>query len=85
MDAFRWRGEQLCLPQNVSSLAVYYNRDLFQKYGVPEPKAGWTWNDLVATRDAMTRDANGRQISAGDPSEGGATASPCTASASSRR
>ena len=49
MEAFRWRGQQLCLPQNVSSLAVYYNRDLFAKYGVAEPKAGWTWNDLVAT------------------------------------
>ena len=33
-------GEQLCLPQNVSSLAVYYNRDLFEKYGVAEPPAG---------------------------------------------
>ena len=30
----------------MSSLAVYYNRDLFQKYGVAEPQAGWTWNDL---------------------------------------
>ena len=31
MDAFRWQGQQLCLPQNVSSLAVYYNRDLFEQ------------------------------------------------------
>ena len=54
---WRWRrsagaGEQLCLPQNVSSLAVYYNRDLFRKYGVAEPQPGWTWNDLVGHRAA---------------------------------
>ncbi len=69
MEAFRWRGAQLCLPQNVSSLAVYYNRDLFQRFGVPEPKAGWTWNDLVATATAMTRDANGVVVK-GTESEG---------------
>jgi multiple sugar transport system substrate-binding protein len=59
MEAFRWRGEQLCMPQNVSSLAVYYNRDLFARYGVPEPRPGWKWNDMVATAAALTRDANG--------------------------
>jgi multiple sugar transport system substrate-binding protein len=36
MEAFRWAGQQLCMPQNASSLALYYNRDLFQKYGVAE-------------------------------------------------
>src|SRR5688572_11917353 len=59
MDAFKWDGRQLCLPQNVSSLAVYYNRTLFARYGVPEPKAGWTWNDMVQTATMMTRAANG--------------------------
>jgi multiple sugar transport system substrate-binding protein len=71
MDAFTWRGAQLCLPQNVSSLAVYYNRNLFRTFGVPEPQAGWTWNDLVATAAAMTRDATGAVVK-GTESEGGA-------------
>ncbi len=71
MDAFKWGGKQLCLPQNVSSLAVYYNRTLFGKYGVAEPKAGWTWNDLVTTATAMTRDRAGRVIK-GTENEGAA-------------
>ncbi|SCL22772.1 carbohydrate ABC transporter substrate-binding protein, CUT1 family [Micromonospora pallida] len=71
MDAFTWDGRQLCLPQNVSSLAVYYNRTLFQKYGVAEPKAGWTWNDMVQTATMMTRAANGAVIK-GTESEGAA-------------
>jgi multiple sugar transport system substrate-binding protein len=62
MNAFTWRGRQLCMPQNVSSLAVYYNRDLFTKYRVPEPPAGWTWNDMLAAATALTRDAAGRQV-----------------------
>ena len=74
LDAFRWRGEQLCVPQNVSSLVVYYNRDLFARYGVPEPEDDWTWNTMVARAGALTRDANGRRIVAGDPDVGGAAA-----------
>jgi multiple sugar transport system substrate-binding protein len=74
MDAFRWRGEQLCMPQNISSLVVYYNRDLFTRYSVPEPKSRWTWNEMLGAALALTRDANGRQVRAGDPDSGGATA-----------
>ena len=33
MTPFRWDGEQMCLPQNVSSLVVYYNADLFRRRG----------------------------------------------------
>ncbi|MCW6003426.1 sugar ABC transporter substrate-binding protein [Micromonospora sp. CPCC 205371] len=69
-EAFQWQGRQLCLPQNVSSLAVYYNRTLFQKFGVAEPKPGWTWNDLLTTATAMTRNASGA-IVRGTESEGG--------------
>ncbi len=69
IEAFRWQGEQLCMPQNVSSLAVYYNRDLFREYGVPEPPDKWTWTDLVSKAQALTRDANGKQVRGGE-SEG---------------
>ena len=47
MEAFRWGGQQLCMPQNASSLAVYYNRTLFQQYGVSEPKPNWTWRPAL--------------------------------------
>jgi len=74
MDAFKWKDEQLCLPQNISSLVVYYNKTLFARYGVRQPKDDWQWHDLVATASRLTRDANGNSIKAGDPDSGGATA-----------
>jgi multiple sugar transport system substrate-binding protein len=67
VEAFRWRDRQLCLPQNVSSLAVYYNRALFTRYGVPEPEPGWTWNEMVATASALTRDASGKVVVSIEP------------------
>jgi multiple sugar transport system substrate-binding protein len=48
LKAFRFDGELTCLPQNISSLVVYYNKDLFEKAGVATPKAGWKWDDMVA-------------------------------------
>ena len=59
LDAFRFGGELMCLPQNLSSLVVYYNRDLFDAAGVPYPEAGWTWADFLAAAQALTRDIDG--------------------------
>jgi multiple sugar transport system substrate-binding protein len=70
MEAFRWEGELMCLPQNVSSLVVYYNRDLFERFGVPEPKAGWSWQEFIVRAVNLTRDAQGQPVAAGDPELG---------------
>jgi multiple sugar transport system substrate-binding protein len=58
LEAFRQQGSVVCLPQNVSSLVVYYNRRLFQEAGLAAPHAGWTWDDMLAAARALTRDAD---------------------------
>ena len=78
-------GEQLCMPQNISSLVVYYNRDLFERYGVPEPRTGWTWNDDRRHAATLTRDANGGRSATGDPDSRRRHRRPSTGSGSSRR
>lgn len=62
LDAFRWRGKLNCMPQNVSSLVVYYNRALFKKHGVAEPPAQWTFDQMVETAKQLTRDKAGKQV-----------------------
>ncbi|MDQ3823166.1 MAG: sugar ABC transporter substrate-binding protein [Actinomycetota bacterium] len=69
VDAFRWEGELTCLPQNVSSLVVYYNRDLFERYAVPEPRSGWTWSEFVRAAQALTRDEAGAAVRGQDPDQ----------------
>lgn len=59
IDAFTWDGVVTCIPQNISSLVVYYNQDLFDEAGVAYPTAGWTWDDFVKTAVALTQDTNG--------------------------
>lgn len=56
---FRWRGELMCIPQNLSSLVVYYNRALFAAAGLPEPADDWSWADFLAAALALTMDTDG--------------------------
>ncbi len=59
LEAFTWQDQLMCIPQNISSLVVYYNRDLFRAAGVAEPAGNWTWDDFLATAKALTRDSDG--------------------------
>jgi multiple sugar transport system substrate-binding protein len=59
LDPFRWRGQLECIPQNISSLVVYYNKDLFDIAGLEYPSDDWTWDDLLATARALTQDVDG--------------------------
>ncbi len=59
IDPFRWRGELMCIPQNISSLVVYYNQDLFDEAGLDYPADDWTWDDFLATAKALTLDLDG--------------------------
>ena len=67
LDAFRWQGEQTCLPQNISSLVLYFNRDLFKQYNVPLPKNGMSWLELLDRAKALTRDKDGNPVRGADP------------------
>jgi multiple sugar transport system substrate-binding protein len=59
MEPFKWKGEQMCIPQNISSLVVYYNRSLFDAANIPYPAAGWSWDDFVKTAHQLNRDLDG--------------------------
>ena len=59
MEAFRFDGQQMCLPQNAASLVVYWNEELFAEAGVDPPSTGWTWDEMVAAASSLTRDADG--------------------------
>jgi multiple sugar transport system substrate-binding protein len=42
------------MPQNISSLVVYYNTALFAERGVDPPAPGWSFEDFTATARALT-------------------------------
>lgn len=56
LDAFRYGGDEtlVCMPQNTSSLVVYYHADRFEEQGLRPPREGWTWDEFVSTARALT-------------------------------
>jgi multiple sugar transport system substrate-binding protein len=67
IDAFRWDGEVTCLPQNISSLVVYYNKDLFERFNAPLPTNGMAWSYFAHLAQVLTRGKNGLPVRGSDP------------------
>lgn len=59
LAAFTFNGRLTCIPQNISSLVVYYNRDLFTAANVPLPTNDWTQAQFLAAARALTGDVDG--------------------------
>jgi multiple sugar transport system substrate-binding protein len=51
-------GELLGLPSDFSPIVMFYNRDIFDKYGVKYPDLNWTWDDYLEKCKALTRDTD---------------------------
>jgi multiple sugar transport system substrate-binding protein len=60
LDAYKWKGKLQGLPVEANPWAIWFNRDLFTKYGVKTPaehaKTGkWNLDQFLATAKEMTR------------------------------
>jgi len=59
LKAFTYNEKLQCLPQNLSSPVIYYNKALFDAAGLAYPDGSWNWDDFVATARALTLDTDG--------------------------
>ncbi len=53
LAAFTVDGEVYAVPKDFSTLALLYNKDLFDAAGVEYPTADWTWDDMHAAAQAI--------------------------------
>ncbi len=61
LDSARYNGDVYGLPRDIEAHALYYNKKLFDEAGVAYPTDEWTWDDLLAAAEKLTKvDANGR-------------------------
>jgi multiple sugar transport system substrate-binding protein len=54
IDVFTIDGTLYCPPKDFSTMALQYNRDLFDAAGIEYPTADWTWDDLRAAAEATS-------------------------------
>lgn len=48
-------GQVYGLPKDWSSLGVFYNKQMFQAAGLSAPAEGWTWDDMKADAQKLTK------------------------------
>ena len=54
------RGDAIyALPKGYSPMVMVYNKDLFDRAGLPYPTDDWTWDDFVRIAKILTRDTDG--------------------------
>lgn len=59
LDAFRYEGELLVIPRDISNMVLFYNADMFREAGVELPTDEWTWDDFLEAARALTMDRTG--------------------------
>lgn len=50
---FNYNGKQYGMPKGMDVVNVYYNKAIFEQYGVDAPKEGWTWADMVTIGETL--------------------------------
>ncbi len=54
VDIYSLDGSTYALPKDHDTIALIYNKEIFDKYGVDYPTSDWTWDDYAAAAAAIT-------------------------------
>lgn len=52
-------GKQYALPKDHDTIALLYNKAIFDQYGVAYPTDEWTWEDMYEAAKTITEGSNG--------------------------
>ena len=55
-DIYNINGVQYAIPKDYDTIALWYNKTLFDEAGLSYPDDTWTWDDLKAAAKALTKD-----------------------------
>ncbi|HGE8462118.1 sugar ABC transporter substrate-binding protein [Serratia nevei] len=59
VKAYQYDGQQMAIPRDVDSIAVWYNKKLFDQAGVSYPTSDWSWDDLKNKATALKNGLKG--------------------------
>lgn len=58
IDFSTYKDKLYALPVNMHLPVVFYNKDMFEKRGIPYPDGSWTWDDFYQIAKKLTRDSD---------------------------
>lgn len=58
IEALSYNNKIYAIPRDISTLVIFYNKDIFDKYGVRYPKDNWTYDEFLETAKKLTHRPN---------------------------
>ena len=55
IDFYTFDGKLYAIPKDFDTIAIFYNKELFKKAGVPFPTANWNWEEFRQTAAKLTK------------------------------
>ncbi|HHX62884.1 MAG TPA: sugar ABC transporter substrate-binding protein [Epulopiscium sp.] len=56
VQIYNWEGTQYAMPKDLDTIALWYNKTMFDEAGVEYPSADWTWDDFKEATKKLTKD-----------------------------
>ena len=56
VNLYQLNGKQYAVPKDIDTIALWYNKTIFDEMGVDYPDDTWTWDDFVDAAAKLTND-----------------------------
>lgn len=56
VNLYSYEDKYYAVPKDVDTIALWYNKTMFDEAGLAYPTADWTWDDLYEAAKALTKD-----------------------------
>ncbi len=71
VNLYQSNGKQYAVPKDIDTIALWYNKTIFDEMGVPYPDETWTWADFKENAKKLTNENHwGYAIAPGNNQEG---------------
>lgn len=67
-DMYVWKDKTYAVPKDRDTIAVWYNKKMFDDAGIPYPDGSWTWDEFYDIAEKLTKDDGSQFGFAAQPS-----------------
>ena len=68
VEIYNWDGKQYAVPKDIDTIALWYNKTMFDEAGLEYPNENWTWDDFREACKKLTKPDGSQYGYAIDPS-----------------
>lgn len=67
-DFYTWNDKVYAVPKDVDTIALFYNKTMFDEAGISYPDESWTWDDFYDAAEKLTKEDGSQYGTAMNPS-----------------